>query len=130
MSEILRFSRSRSFFAFNEETPTRHALDQLFRKRKVNPDIVMELDHIATIKNAVEVDLGVSIVPLPAVQHEIGWGTLHALELEGEQLHRPLGLLYRQERSLSIATQKLIETLTADASTSSDDATADLAVAT
>jgi len=102
------------FIGFNEETPTRQALDQLFRKRKVNPEIVMELDHIATIKNAVEVGLGVSIVPLPAVHHEKDWGTLCSLELEGEQIFRPLGILFRQGRSMSIGTQKLIEVLAGD----------------
>ena len=100
------------FITFTEETPTRQALDQLFRKHRAHPQLVMELDHIATIKNAVEVDLGVSVVPAPAVEQEINWGTLKALALEGEALFRPLGILHRQGRSLSIATQKLIEVLT------------------
>ena len=102
------------FIAFTEETPTRQALDQVFRKQRIHPEIVMELDHIATIKNAVEVDLGVSVVPAPSVEQESKRGTLTVLPLEGEPLFRPLGILRRQGRSLSVATQKLIEVLTED----------------
>ena len=97
---------------FSSETPTRQAIDRYFRKHRVHPNISMELDHIATIKNAVEVDLGISIVPSPSVEQEESWETLKVLRLEGQPFLRPLGVLFRKGRSLSTATQRLIETLT------------------
>ena len=100
------------FILFTPETPTRRAIDRFFRKHSIKPDVVMELDHIATLKNAVEVDLGVSIVPEPAVEQEKMRKTLIALPFVGEPFTRPLGILYRRGRSLSVATQKLLEVLT------------------
>lgn len=97
---------------FTPETPTRRAIDRFFRKHSVKPNVVMELDHIATLKNAVEVDIGVSIVPAPSVEQEKVRQTLTALPFTGNPFTRPLGILYRRGRSLSVATQKLLEVLT------------------
>ena len=96
---------------FTPETPTRRAIDRFFRKHSVRPDVVMELDHITTLVHAVEVDIGVSIVPSPAVEQHRSGGTLRAIPFEGEPFVRPLGILYRRGRSLSVATQKLLEVL-------------------
>ena len=97
---------------FTPETPTRRAIDRFFRKHAVKPNVVMELDHIATLKNAVEVDIGVSIVPAPAIEQEKVRQTIAALPFTGNPFTRPLGILYRRGRSLSVATQKLLEVLT------------------
>lgn len=96
---------------FTPEMPTRRAIDRFFRKHSVRANVVMELDHIATIKHAVEVDIGISIVPLNAVEHEIGRGTLTHLSFTDKNFSRPLGILYRKGRSLSVATQKLLDVL-------------------
>ena len=96
---------------FSQETYTRQAIDRFLRKNKVQPNIRMELDHIDTIKDAVEVDLGISILPLPSVELECAEGNLKSLELEGESLIRPLGILHKQGRSFSIAAQKLLGVL-------------------
>ena len=96
---------------FTPETPTRRAIDRYLRKFGVRPNVVMELDHIATIKHAVEVDIGVSILPSLAVQYEQGWGTLSSTTFNDEPFSRPVGILYRKGRSFSLATQKLIEVL-------------------
>ena len=99
---------------FSSENPTRQAIDRFLRKYKATPNVVMELDHIDVIKDTVEVDLGISLVPAPSVEIEKDNGTLAVLPLKGEQLVRPLGILRRRGRNLSTATQKLLEILTAD----------------
>lgn len=96
---------------FTPETPTRRAIDRHLRKHNVKADVVMELDHIATIKHAVEVDIGLAIIPSQSVQYEKSWGTLETVEFEGDPFLRPVGMLYRKGRSFSLATQKLIEVL-------------------
>ena len=97
---------------FTPETPTRRAIDRFFRKHRVRPNIVMELDHIATIKHAVEVDIGLSVVPMTAVEKELEVGTLKTVTFQEDSFVRPLGILYRRGRSLSVATQKLLDVLT------------------
>jgi DNA-binding transcriptional LysR family regulator len=96
---------------FTPETPTRRAIDRFLRKHSVRPNVVMELDHIATIKHAVEVDIGVSILPKLSVQYEQSWGTLTATPFNNDTFARPVGIIYRKGRSFSLATQKLIEIL-------------------
>lgn len=96
---------------FTQETPTRKAIDRFFRKHNVRPNIVMELDHIATMKHAVEVDIGISIVPLNSIDEEIERNTLSYIPFDDKGFVRPLGILYRKGRSLSVATQKLLDVL-------------------
>lgn len=96
---------------FTPETPTRRAIDRFLRKHGVRPNVVMELDHIATIKHAVEVDIGVSILPSLSVEHEKSTGTLKATPFTDDSFSRPVGIIYRKGRSFSLATQKLIEVL-------------------
>jgi DNA-binding transcriptional LysR family regulator len=96
---------------FTPETPTRRAIDRFFRKYNVRPNIVMELDHIATIKHAVEVDIGVSIVPINSIEQEIARKTLAYQPFSDRDFKRPLGILFRKGRSLSVATQKLLDLL-------------------
>ena len=97
---------------FAPETPTRRALDRFFRKHSVRTNVVMELDHIATLLHAVEVDIGVSIVPANTVAHLRSRDSLKAISFDGASLVRPLGILHRKGRSFSIATQRLLEVLT------------------
>jgi DNA-binding transcriptional LysR family regulator len=97
---------------YSPENPTRQAIDRFLRKHKATPNVVMELQHIDVIKDTVEVDLGVSLVPAPSVELEKDNGALAVLPLRGEQLVRPLGILRRKGRNLSNATQKLLEILT------------------
>ena len=79
---------------FTPETPTRRAIDRFFRKHGVRPNIVMELDHIATIKHAVEVDIGLSVVPMNSVEKELEVGTLKTVTFQDDSFVRPLGILY------------------------------------
>ena len=101
---------------FNPETHTRQAIDRFFRKHRVHPKIAIELEHIDIIKDSVEVDLGISLVPAPSVELEKRKGTLKVLTLKGEPLVRPLGILQKRGRSLSPATRKLLGVLTDTAS--------------
>ena len=96
---------------FGPKTPTRQAIDRFFRKHSVHPNVVMELDHISTLIHAVEVDIGVSIVPAPAVGQERP-SPLKAIPFEGDPFFRPLGILHRRGRSFSVATQRLLDVLT------------------
>ena len=51
-------------FPLRDDIPSRRALDQIFREHTIEVRNVMELDNIDTIKRAVEIGVGVSIVPM------------------------------------------------------------------
>ena len=75
----------------------------------------MEIDNIETMKRAIEVDMGVALVPSVTVAQEVKLGTLVALEIKGKPLVRPLGIIYRKGRVLTPPMKKFIETLTGKA---------------
>lgn len=99
------------FVGFESDIPTRRAVDRMFRERGLEVKPVMEFDNVETVKRAVEIDAGVSIVPRATVEQEVRNGTLKALEISGGDFHRPLGILYRNGRILSPALKKFLETL-------------------
>ncbi len=61
---------------FEPDIPTRKALDKILREYGVEIKHVMEFDNVETVKRAVEIDAGISIVPLGTVTQEINKQTL------------------------------------------------------
>ena len=51
------------FIAFEPDLPTRKVIDRHFRDHSVQIEHAMEFDNIETVKRAVEIESGVSIVP-------------------------------------------------------------------
>lgn len=103
---------SQPFVTFQRDIPTRRALDEIFRKNGVAIVTKAEFDNIELIKRAVEIGIGVSIVPSMTVKSEIQAGLLKALSLAEGPFTRPLAILYRRGRSLPPALKKLIAVLT------------------
>lgn len=101
------------FVAFEKDIPTRKAIDKIFRDYRVCVNNVLEFDNIETIKRAVEIGIGVSIVPSATVIQELKSRSLRALEFSNKIFSRPLGILYKDKRVLSRPQQKFIEFLTA-----------------
>jgi DNA-binding transcriptional LysR family regulator len=99
------------FIGFDPDTPTRKAVDQIFREHSLDIETVMEFDNIETVKRAVEIDHGIAIVPLATVTQEAAQGTLALLRFKGTQFTRPLAILHRKGRVLTPAMKKFIETL-------------------
>lgn len=105
------------FIGFDPDIPTRKAVDQIFRDAKMEVEPVMEFDNIETVKRAVEIDHGVSIVPQATVQQEAKQGTLAVVQFSGKEFSRPLAILYRKGRVLTPAMKKFVETLTVTGNT-------------
>ena len=102
------------FIGFDPDIPTRKAVDQIFRENKLECEPVMEFDNIETVKRAVEIDHGISIVPQATVTQESSAGTLAVLPFKGREFTRPLAILHRKGRVLTPAMKKFIETLGLD----------------
>ncbi len=103
------------FIAFDREAPTRKAIDKLFRDKNLELNPVMEMDNIETIKRAVELGLGVTVLPIAAVQHEVNIGTLVAKPFADGTYTRPIGLLVRKGKYLDRASQAILDSFRAAA---------------
>jgi DNA-binding transcriptional LysR family regulator len=99
------------FVAFERDVPTRRNVDRALRTANVAVDVVMEFDNIETIKRAVEVEVGISIVPLITVQSEVRAKSLVAVPFRDRGLVRNLGILVRKGRERTQAMSKFIELL-------------------
>jgi len=97
------------FIAYDREAPTRKALDRLFREKNVEIEPVMEIDNVETIKRAVEMGVGVAILPAATVQHEVAQGTLVAKPFAEGNFTRPIGLLVRKGKYLDRASQAVLD---------------------
>jgi DNA-binding transcriptional LysR family regulator len=73
--------------------------------------IALEFDNIETIKRAIEIGAGISLLPEPTIAREIEAGTLVQVPLDGEQLVRPLGIIHRRDRKLSTTAGQFIQLL-------------------
>ncbi len=81
---------------FHPGTATRVLINEYFARVGIAPDSVMESESVATIKPLVQVNLGVSILPLPSVTAEVKRGELTYLRLAGEKLIREIGLVFHK----------------------------------
>ncbi len=96
---------------FEPDIPTRRAVDKMFREAGYEPKPVMEFDNIETVKRAVEIDAGISIVPHATIEQEAKSRSLAAIEFKGQPYYRPLGIIYKQGRVLSPAMKRFLKTL-------------------
>ena len=99
------------FISFEPDLPTRKALDRAFRTAGVTVRRVMELDSVETVKRAVEVENGLSIVPETSVANEVRTGLLFAAEIEDADMWRPLGVIYRRQRPVSAPQRHFVQML-------------------
>src|ERR1700756_4356911 len=87
---------------------TRQVLDKLFRPYRARLRVVMELPSIGMIKRFVAADAGVSIISENFAKDQVKAGDVKLLNVEGVDIWRELGLIYRRDRSLPRAAQALI----------------------
>lgn len=103
--------RGERFVGFDEELTIRREIDRLLQQREVEVEVAMEFDNIETIKRAVEIDAGVSILPEPTVLREISAGSLFAVPFADIEIVRPLGIIHRRNKELSSTAKRFIELL-------------------
>jgi LysR family transcriptional regulator, transcriptional activator of the cysJI operon len=99
------------FVHFERDTPTRKATDKILKAHNVEVKKVAEFDNIETIKRGVEVGFGLAIVPLPSVLDEERNGQLAVIKLAEKEWVRPVGVIYRSDRNISLAAKKFVQLL-------------------
>ena len=102
------------FIAFAQNIPSRNLIDSILHRYNVSVRVVMEFDNTETIKRAVEIGAGVSILPKPCLRTELVGGSLKALPFSNETFYRPTGVIIRKGKTLSKAARHLIELLRAE----------------
>lgn len=99
------------FIAFERGIPTGKAVERILRSASVQVQTAMEMDNIETIKRAVELGLGVSILPKTTVAAEELNGSIVTRSLSDGSFNRPIGLLARKGRYLEKAASAVMEIL-------------------
>src|SRR5256884_3322992 len=87
---------------------TRQVLDKLFRPYRSRIHVAMELPSVGMIKRFVVADAGVSFISESFARDYVKAGEVKLLNVEGLDLWRELGLIYRRDRSLPRAAHALI----------------------
>jgi len=99
------------FIAFEKDVPTRVWIDGILRRYNITVRPVMEFDNIETVKRAVEINCGISILPRTAIEQELSDGTMRAVEFSNENFVRPTGIIVRKDKILGQAGRYFIEML-------------------
>ena len=87
-------------------TFTRKIINSLFVTDKENLKIILETNYLETIKVMVSANLGWSILPRSMVD-----ASLSGHRLRGLDVQRPLGIVTRKKRTLSLSSSAMIELL-------------------
>src|SRR6266487_6446995 len=107
----LKSIAGQNFIAFEPDIPTRKALDRILKDHNVAVQTAMEFDNIETVKRAVEIDAGISIVPQGTITQEISKQTLASVQIDDADFFRPLAALYKKSKVLSPAMRQFIAIL-------------------
>ena len=89
-------------------TFTRKIIDNLFAADRQGLDIVLETNYLETIKVMVSANLGWSILPSSMLD-----SSLSGHRLRGLDVFRPLGIVTRRKRTLSLSSSAMIDLLRA-----------------
>jgi DNA-binding transcriptional LysR family regulator len=96
------------FIAFDEEVIIRRELDRFFRDHDVRISIVMQFDNIQSIKEAVVLGSGISILPERTMQAEVEQNRLISIPLHAPELVRPTGIIHRKKKKLTRAGREFL----------------------
>jgi len=107
----LKTISGQKFIGFEPDIPTRKALDKILKDNGVDVQNVMEFDNVETVKRAVEIDAGISIVPQGTITQEVAKQTLVQIPFDDADLHRPLAAIYKKNKVLSPAMKQFLAIL-------------------
>ena len=96
---------------FTDELKIRRKIDRALAERGVSPKVAMEFDNIETIKRAVEIDAGTSLLPEPTILREVEFGSLTIVKLQNIDLVRPLGVIQRRGKHLGKTARTFLQLL-------------------
>ena len=96
------------FIGFDEDLSIRRELDGFLRANGIEVNLVMHFDNIQTIKEAVALGWGISILPARTMQAEIEQGRLVAVRLDAPELVRPVRIVHLKRKKFNRAAQAFL----------------------
>jgi DNA-binding transcriptional LysR family regulator len=99
------------FIGFDDDLPISREVGRYLRGSDVEVNTIMRFDNIQTIKEAVMLGSGVSIVPARILKSELAAGRLSAVRLSPPGLSRPVGIVYRKKKRFHRAAQAFLDLL-------------------
>lgn len=103
---------------FDPDLEIRQEIDRALASAGAEVRVVMEFDNTETIKRAIEINAGVSLLPQPTVDREVAAQALVALPLVGVDLQRPIGMIQRRGKELGKTAARFRQLLLAHPSMS------------
>jgi len=106
--------KSKPFITREKGAAVRSVMDNLALQNGCTLDdfnIVTEMNSLHSIKAAVLKGIGITLLPLVAVQKEVSAGTLRILQIEDVALKIDVSLVYRTNEETSLVAQKFIKFL-------------------
>jgi DNA-binding transcriptional LysR family regulator len=101
--------KNEKFVAFEPDIPTRRHIDRRLKTERVTVNVTMEFDNNETLKRAVEIGAGLTVLPLTVVQREVAMGSLaYASFRNAARWTRPLGILRQRGRAPSPAERMFL----------------------
>jgi DNA-binding transcriptional LysR family regulator len=124
--KLLRISdlTGQDFISFDDDLRVGREVRRFMRESGLQVSIVMHFDNIQTMKEAVALGTGISILPVRVLRVDIEQGRLAAIPLKGCTLVRPLGIIHRRRKKFNRAMQCFLELLGELAASESPPATA------
>ena len=93
------------------DTLGRRFLDQIFKKLKLQPNIVMELSSSEEVKRMVEINLGAAVVSKLSIANEVRLGTLKRIKVNELDMSHPVGVVYKSGRYINSAMHQFLSDL-------------------
>lgn len=87
----------------------RKILDEVFRKKGMSPEIVMESGSTTAIKRAVEHDMGMAVLSHQAVEKEMRDGVLMGLRFSDVEISYQFFLIHHKDKYLSSLLQAFLD---------------------
>lgn len=99
------------FVSFTKELKIRAKVDRWLKAAGVSVNRVHQFDNVENIKRSVEIGSGAALVPAQTVRREVEFGSLRTLPVRGVDWKRPLGIVQKRNRKLTIAASRFVELL-------------------
>jgi DNA-binding transcriptional LysR family regulator len=95
--------------AHNDPSPARERVLRLYEKRQAPLNIRLSLPSLDGIKRAIDMGLGVALLPRRCAQGEIAQGKLIEIRVPELRSPRQMRLVYRRDGDRSHASQALLD---------------------
>lgn len=101
--------KSVTFISHEKQSQLYRLTERIIHEAKLPTEISMTFNNIDAIKQAVEADLGVSLIPFSAVRNELNLGLIREIFLGDASWSYPQSLIYNKHRHQSPASLKMME---------------------